>query len=854
MTKTLLFQLLLFFGFTLTSVAQVNNFRFRQLLQSAPENKIPFAVENTTGLLKTLLEDKAILVKTATPQWLYIQASPQWISNAVNSGTIRSFSFDPSAPRALADTNRLYHHVDECHAGSDGLQLPFTGKDVIVGVVDQGLDYRHPDFIDENGNTRVLYYWDQTLPFNASRTPPEYGYGQVWTATDIQTSVCESNEESTAHGTSVTGAAVGNGRANGTNKGMAPEAKIIVIESNLSAPNWGLTVADACDFLFAKADELGLPAVMNLSVGDYLGSHDGTDPAATLMTQLVNEKPGRLIVCAAGNAGTWRDFHVGGNIDADTSFFWLAQNPGSQFGPNAAYFDLWSDVSAANWNFAMSAYKSSGTYERRSITNYRNALSLGAGPIYDTLWNGTNRIATVELYPQVVGSNFHMEVFFSHIDTSTYNVGFNMVGSGHFDAWSSANLALNSIVMATPSAAVLPSIVNYVHPDSLQTLVSSWACAPDIVTVGNIRNRFGHVDGNYNYYTPPPSYTSQKHEISINSSNGPNRANVIKPDVTAGGDVALGSGPFWLISNSAYNASMDSGHWHVRNGGTSMASPIVTGIAALYLEKCRKGTPQSFLQALHATSFSDGFTGAVPNNAYGYGKIHALNLLLQSNYDVTINADLLHCSDIDTAFAVSGTTIDSAVWSNGGNLTTYTLVNNGGQFYATTYDQYGCIALSDTVMIVQGIIPPDPVITGNGTILSTASYPNLQWYQDGTLMTGQINDTLIIPPNSTAHYTVVATSISGCSTESAPYPEILGLEELQDGQSCLLYPNPSSTVIAVKAEGNITHVEITDLAGKSVLTFNEKFGDMDISSLATGSYLVIVHLDNEIQTMKFSKI
>jgi hypothetical protein len=80
--------------------------------------------------------------------------------------------------------------------------------------------------------------------------------------------------------------AVGNGRANNTNKGVAPDADIIVVETDFGLPNWTLTIADACDYIFKVADSLGKPAVVNLSLGTYLGSHDGKDPAAEYIDQL----------------------------------------------------------------------------------------------------------------------------------------------------------------------------------------------------------------------------------------------------------------------------------------------------------------------------------------------------------------------------------------------------------------------------------------------------------------------------------------------------------------------------------------------------------------------------------------
>ena len=100
---------------------------------------------------------------------------------------------------ALADSSRAHHFVNEVHSGNAPLGVAYTGRDVIIGVVDQGIDWLHPDFIDANGNTRVLRYWDQA---SSGPTPPApYGYGQEWDSTDINNGTCTSTEEASAHGT-----------------------------------------------------------------------------------------------------------------------------------------------------------------------------------------------------------------------------------------------------------------------------------------------------------------------------------------------------------------------------------------------------------------------------------------------------------------------------------------------------------------------------------------------------------------------------------------------------------------------------------------------------------------------------
>ena len=828
-------------------------FGFAGQLQKDPDTRIAFSVTNTPGALERLLKDPSVNVKSVTPEWIFIQASAAWIQKAKENGVIESFYFEHSLPVALNDTSLVTHHVTEVHNGSGGLQTPFTGKDVIIGYVDQGLDYTHGDFIDENGDTRVLFYWDHTLP-NAANTPQPYGYGQMWDAADIQSATCGSTEEASAHGTSVAGAGSSNGLANGKQKGVAPDSKIIIVETNFNLPNWTLTIADACDFIFKKADSLGLPAVVNLSLGSYLGSHDGDDPAAILMEQLLDEQPGRIIVCAAGNSGTWGKYHAHGDVDADTSFVWLDNNPAGQLGANTIYFDLWSDNADATWNYALAANLPSGSYDERAETVYRLATTgIGATPVLDTLYNSNgDRIATIELYPEIVGTNFHMEVYFSAVDSTAYKYAFKTTGSGNYDLWSGAIIGLNNIVSVIPDAGTYPPIIHYNLPDTLQTVVSSWNCSEKVISVGNVRNRLGHIDKNGTPYLPAPTYTAAIGQLSPNSSKGPTRHGVTKPDVTACGDVSLSAGPSWILTNPAYNSVVDIDSLHVRNGGTSMASPVVAGIAALYLEKCHNGTYASFKSDLLATTFTDAFTGSVPNNAYGYGKAHALDLLLNSNYTAIVDGPAQFCGS-DTAFAVAGSPIDSILWSDGTiNTDLIVLAGAVADLSYLTYDNLGCRAYSDTISITAGDIPPTPVITAVGADLSTAAYPNLQWYENGVPIPGATGNTTTITLPSSSNFTVVATGSTGCEAASAPYNPSLGIANV-NWLNVLVYPNPTTGIITIETEAVILLAELFDLRGNKVLSAVPSANQISLDSLAKGSYFLQLQSENGIGWTKIIK-
>ncbi len=824
------------------SFAQIEQPRFQKLKSENPNEKIAFVVDYSAQTLKNILNDPEISLKNATKDWIFIQASPSWIEASMKSGKITDFVLEFSLPMALNDTTLVKHYVNEVH---DGLaNIPFTGNNVIIGYVDQGLDYTHGDFIDSNGNSRVLYYWDHTLATDAS-APAPYGYGRLCNNSQIQAGSCGSIEAGTAHGTSVAGAGSSNGLDNGLQKGVAPDSKIIVVETNFSLPNWTLTIADACDFIFKKADELGLPAVVNLSLGSYFGSHDGDDPAAQLIEQLLDEKAGRIVVCAAGNSGAWGNYHVRGDVTSDTSFVWSVPNPGSQLGANTVYMDLWTDLADATWNYALGANLSSGTFEERAETVYRLATFGDGTVVRDTLWNGLNRLATIELYPNIEGNLMHLEVFFSTVDSTTYNYSFKTTGSGSYDGWTggSTAIALNDMVEIVPSAAIYPAIVHYNSPDSLQTIVSSWNCSEKVVTTGNIRNRWNHIDLNGDTYAPSPSYTTLVGERSSNSSLGPNRNGVIKPNVVAGGDIALSAAPNDVLSNPGWWSSVDADGRHIRNGGTSMASPVVAGVAALYLERCPNGTYQEFIHAIENTSFTDVFTGVVPNNAYGYGKVHALDLLRYANRNALV--DICTLDSIRVNDVINTTNI---VWMNNSNLVSLPFVTSTNFFY-TANDAFGCKIFSDTVNLSTNPVPPTPVISVSGNLLTVGAYPTIQWYQNNLPLLGETNTTFtMVPP---AIYDIYAeyTSPEGCAISSLILNSTASIFEISSNFS--IYPNPTNGLIYVDTKEEIERILIRNLNGQLIVSSSES--SVDISQFSPGIYFVEIETNKGLLKSKIIK-
>ena len=824
-------------------MAQSTNFRFKKLLDSDPNTPVSFAIKNEGVKTLEYLKENQITPKFITKNWVYVSISPKKIADDQEKGNISQFYFEFSPPKTLNDndTARVWHKVNEVHQGAGDLPHGYTGKNVIIGYVDEGLDWNHPDFRDANNVSRVIRYWDHTATTSAS-SPAPYGYGQVCDSATIASGTCPYTENSSGHGTTVTGAGSGNGRANGKEKGMAPDSKIIVVETNFNLPNWTLTVADACDYIFKTADSLGLPAVVNLSVGSYYGSHDGNDPASEMMEALQDEKSGRIIIGAAGNGGKQGKYHLHGTATSDTSFVWFKNNPSNQIAANSVYFDLWADsVDFKDVVFGFGADKAIPTYDFRGYSNFHPGIVSATQPLRDTIYSSLgNRLAVVEVYTEMLNSTFHMEALLTNLDSSNYLFRFATTGSGKYDLWSGSWAQLNDMITDVPSLVDFPAIANYQQPDSLQTIVSSWNCSEKIISVANMRNRATHINNNGAPYVTSDNTPVGK--LSPNSSKGPSRLGVVKPDITASGDVMLSPIPLFMHNDPYYNSVVELGGWHGRNGGTSMASPVIAGIAALYLEKCNTATYKEFKRDLIANAFTDIYTGTIPNFGYGHGKADAYKTLLHA---ANLVFDSVYCGIQIPITAVAGSSIDSVHWSTGftGNPL---LADQEGTYTATIYYNGNCEAMKVAVLPT-GTPPASPTVSLSGNTFTASVCDNYQWYQNEILMPGETNQTLTITTGG--NYMVATTNTSGCKSYSYPYNSTLNVKEITKNL-IQAYPNPTKNAINLTGISENDELSLCDALGKNIQIKYLSNSVIDLSGVQKGVYFLTVNRKSELIYLK----
>ena len=199
---------------------------------------------------------------------------------------------------------RLYFQVAQGKRASciSLVQVPplsLTGRGVLVAVIDSGIDYKHQEFLNPDGSSRILYLWDQM----AVGTPPTgYTMGREFTQEDLNQSLSEDRDAVTAdtsgHGTAVAAIAAGN-------SGVAYESELIVVR--LGQPRTEsfprtTELMQAVNYVIEKAVEIGRPVAINLSFGNTYGSHAGNSLVETYLDDMSNFWKSVLVI-GTGNEG-----------------------------------------------------------------------------------------------------------------------------------------------------------------------------------------------------------------------------------------------------------------------------------------------------------------------------------------------------------------------------------------------------------------------------------------------------------------------------------------------------------------------------------------------------------------------
>jgi subtilisin family serine protease len=542
----------------------------------------------------------------------------------------------------LLDLSRRWTHAHTYRA-----QTGFDGTGVVVGIIDTGLDTMHPDFLDEDGKSRVAWLMVRDLPRGLHRGL-EQAYGcddddqspcAIYSAEDLD-NLRESDPDTLprdvdGHGTHVASIAAGNGGpsvvAAPRYVGLAPGATLII-----ASPAGGGGFADpdilrAARFIFDRAEALGMPAVINISLGSDFGPHDGTSALESGLAALVgDDKPGRVIVVAAGNSGTLYDFEEGGPYGIHTEahvsphavtrvaidqpgadgpiegagFVWVTFRPGDDVnvgleGPDGEWIPLTPPGNEHG-------------YETDSVS----------GGVVNNLVNGKTSL----------NPNTNSAVVFWEGRWEAGRFAVLLRGRGDAQLW------VTGTGGAGPGRTLGLAFARALKAGT----ISAPASHPDLLAVGCTLNRIRWVplgEGDaLELQTFGPLAPPIEDSTCYFSAAGPTPGGVMKPDLLAPGGIVAAAmsrdadpraGGITIFSNAGCPEGLscfvvDEGH--AITSGTSMSSPHVTGGAALVLQRDPNLTQRQVREILQAGAARP--TGVVPYDYQaGPGELDMLGAL-----------------------------------------------------------------------------------------------------------------------------------------------------------------------------------------------------------------------------------
>ncbi|HEV7231130.1 MAG TPA: S8 family serine peptidase, partial [Bacteroidia bacterium] len=194
-------------------------------------------------------------------------------------------------------------------------------------------------------------------------------------------------------------------------------------------------------------------------------------------------------------------------------------------------------------------------------------------------------------------------------------------GTGICDAWCG-----NFVSTRLPSVTDYPPMQSYKMPDTEETVETSFQCSPHVISVANYVNKNCFTDEGDTVICDT-NFVFRPRRLAPSSSHGPTRTGLQKPDIAATGDYVMSC---FVVSLRPYFSSTQiaKGGMHIAGGGTSQASPVIAGIAALYLQQNPVATHMQVKNAITCSARSDIYTGtSLPDYKWGYGKVDAFHAL-----------------------------------------------------------------------------------------------------------------------------------------------------------------------------------------------------------------------------------
>ena len=654
----------------LVSQAQLRKMRLEQtqleqgkLLKtkkSAPATHALGIIRLADGADRTSLENEGVTVLGCRHGFAFVAMPIGEVERVASLNCVSRFQLAREV-NVNNDIAREFSGVNKIHAGID-LEQPYTGKGVIAGIVDVGMDPNHINFRNEDGTSRVKFLASSTITSSASN-PITTRFFDDTNITNFKT-----DDATTYHGAHTMGTmaggykgavklAIANNDADKTASVVDATSPYcgVALGADIAAatgPLYDAVIAYCVDYILQYASEKKQRAVINLSIGSNIGPHDGKSMINQFL-DMCAQQDNALICMSAGNEGdmdialnktltadnnTVKTFIRGGEVelqDGSTVFARAGQTViysdsekpftlslvvyNKSRGRNARVYAMADPSVASNqgvgkyWVTSSDWAQSSTDIEDTQLGTYFDGY-LGCGWTYNE--DNGRFYAMIDCYLINTTSNANDNYTFGFIATGEDGQRIDVYGDATFATL--GNLGIDGWDAGSKNGTI-----------------SDMCTGHDILAIGsyNTRNDFPALDGLC--YHSTSDFTPGK--ISDFTSFGTLIDGRNLPHVCAPGAIIISSTNSYYVDavveqygesfkNQQQAVVSEDGrdnywYWAI---GTSMASPYVAGSLALWVEADPNITIDDVKDIINSTAVKDDFVASVddPIRA-GAGKFDA---------------------------------------------------------------------------------------------------------------------------------------------------------------------------------------------------------------------------------------